>query len=77
MKRAALALTLLSAAASALSSASAVAQEFALKDGDRVVFYGDSITQDGRYGNLVENYVATRFPEWNVTFANAGVVAGL
>jgi lysophospholipase L1-like esterase len=72
MKRAALALTLLSAA-SALLSSSAVAQEFALKDGDRVVFYGDSITQDGRYANIVENYVATRFPEWNVTFVNAGV----
>jgi lysophospholipase L1-like esterase len=46
---------------------------FALRDGDRVVFYGDSITQDGGYARLVEAYVATRFPEWDVRFYNAGV----
>ncbi len=49
------------------------AQGFALQDGDRVVFYGDSITQDGQYARAVELYVATRFPEWTVTFQNAGV----
>lgn len=65
MKRAALVFALL--------SAPALAQEFALRDGDRVVFYGDSITQDGRYSRVVESYVATRFPEWTVTFQNAGV----
>jgi lysophospholipase L1-like esterase len=46
---------------------------FALRDGDRVVFYGDSITQDGGYARLVEEYVGTRFPGWNVSFENAGV----
>jgi lysophospholipase L1-like esterase len=46
---------------------------FALRDGDRVVFYGDSITQDGAYGRLVEEYVRTRFPKWDVRFYNAGV----
>jgi len=46
---------------------------FALRDGDRVVFYGDSITQDGGYARLVEEYVTTRFPGWNVAFENAGV----
>ena len=46
---------------------------FALHDGDRVVFYGDSITQDGGYARLVEEYVTTRFPAWDVTFENAGV----
>jgi lysophospholipase L1-like esterase len=46
---------------------------FALRDGDRVVFYGDSITQDGRYARFVEEYVRTRFPQWNVRFYNAGV----
>jgi len=49
------------------------AQGFALQDGDRVVFYGDSITQDGQYARAVEMYVATRFPEWTVSFQNAGV----
>jgi len=46
---------------------------FALCDGDRVVFYGDSITQDGGYARLVEAYVATRFPRFDVRFYNAGV----
>jgi xylan 1,4-beta-xylosidase len=46
---------------------------FALKDGDRVVFYGDSITQEGGYGRFVEEYVRTRFPRWDVRFYNAGV----
>jgi len=46
---------------------------FALRDGDRVVFYGDSITQEGGYGRLVEEYVRTRFPHWDVRFYNAGV----
>ena len=46
---------------------------FALRDGDRVVFYGDSITQDGGYGRLVEAYVVSRFPTWDVRFYNSGV----
>jgi lysophospholipase L1-like esterase len=49
------------------------ADDFALKDGDRVVFYGDSITQDGTYAELVEWYTATRFPERNITFYYSGV----
>jgi lysophospholipase L1-like esterase len=51
----------------------AAAAGFALRDGDRVVFYGDSITQDGGYCQLVEAYVTTRFPHWDVSFENAGV----
>jgi lysophospholipase L1-like esterase len=46
---------------------------FALREGDRVVFYGDSITQDGAYARFVEEYVRTRFPRWDVRFYNAGV----
>jgi lysophospholipase L1-like esterase len=46
---------------------------FALHDGDRVVFYGDSITQDGGYARFVEEYVRTRHPQWDVRFYNAGV----
>jgi lysophospholipase L1-like esterase len=46
---------------------------FALRDGDRVVFYGDSITQEGGYARFVEEYVRTRFPRWDVRFYNAGV----
>jgi lysophospholipase L1-like esterase len=45
---------------------------FYLHDGDRVVFYGDSITERGFYTSFVEDYVATRFPTWNITFINSG-----
>ena len=74
---AALAVLLLSPARAAVAQAPAstppLAQGFALRDGDRVVFYGDSITQAGGYGDLVEAYVVTRFPSWQVSFENAGV----
>lgn len=46
--------------------------EFYLKDGDRVVFYGDSITEQRLYTTFVETYVVTRWPELNITFVNAG-----
>ncbi|PYP99838.1 MAG: hypothetical protein DMF82_23750 [Acidobacteria bacterium] len=49
------------------------AGEFHLAAGDRVVFYGDSITQDGGYARAVEVYTATRFPDRAVTFWYAGV----
>jgi lysophospholipase L1-like esterase len=48
-------------------------QGFALKDGDHVVFYGDDVTEDGQYARAVEEYVATRFPAWNIDFFYAGV----
>ncbi|HVN20842.1 MAG TPA: SGNH/GDSL hydrolase family protein [Dongiaceae bacterium] len=47
--------------------------EFALKDGDRVVFYGDSITEQRLYTMFVEEFVLTRFPDRKVDFINAGV----
>jgi lysophospholipase L1-like esterase len=49
------------------------APAFALHDGDRVVFYGDSITQDGGYARFVEAYARSRYPSWNLRFFNAGV----
>ena len=33
------------------------------KDGDRVVFFGDSITHGGFYGEYVNLFYATRYPE--------------
>ena len=69
MKRAALLLLLASAPALAAEAPA----PFALRDGDRVVFYGDSITQDGAYARFVEEYVRTRFPRWDIRFHNAGV----
>jgi lysophospholipase L1-like esterase len=49
------------------------AQEFALQDGDRVVFYGDSITAQRLYTRFVEDFVLTRYPALQVSFWNAGV----
>jgi lysophospholipase L1-like esterase len=47
--------------------------DFYLKDGDRVVFYGDSITEQRLYTTYVEEFVLTRFPRMNVTFVHSGV----
>jgi lysophospholipase L1-like esterase len=49
------------------------AQELALHDGDRVVFYGDSITAQRLYTRFVEDFVLTRYPRMHVTFWNAGI----
>ncbi|NQV24313.1 MAG: hypothetical protein HQ518_08075 [Rhodopirellula sp.] len=48
------------------------ADDFALKDGDTVVFLGDSITAARTYGEIIENYTLLRFPERRVRFYNAG-----
>jgi lysophospholipase L1-like esterase len=47
--------------------------EAVLRDGDRVVFLGDSITVLHTYTRLIELAVRLRHPEWSVTFINAGV----
>ena len=46
--------------------------DFALKDRDRVVFYGDSITEQRLYTTYVEHYVLTHYPDRRVTFINTG-----
>lgn len=46
--------------------------DFALKDGDRVVFYGDSITEQRLYTTYVEHFALTRYPERKITFINTG-----
>src|SRR5882724_4191578 len=43
-----------------------------LKKNDRVVFLGDSITEQQLYTNYVESYLATRYPELQLSFFNAG-----
>jgi lysophospholipase L1-like esterase len=50
----------------------AAPESFYLKNGDRVVFYGDSITDQRLYTTFVESYVVTRFPKLNVTFIHSG-----
>ncbi len=53
-------------------SISAEGNDFALKDGDRVVFYGDSITDQRLYTTFTESYVVTRFPNRNIRFVHSG-----
>ena len=65
--------TLLAFCFGAPGLASEPAQAFALHSGDRVVFYGDSITQDGGYASFVEAYCRSRFPTWDLRFYNSGV----
>ena len=48
------------------------AAPFFLKDGDRVVFYGDSITEQKLYTTYIETYCVTRFPKKNFTFVHSG-----
>src|ERR1700744_6283887 len=63
-----------------LSAGGARAQEkpaapgnFAIADGERVVFYGDSITEQRQYTSDIENYILTRFPAYHVEFVQSGV----
>ena len=53
-------------------TAAPIHAEFALKDGDTVVFLGDSITAARTYGKIIENYTLLRFPERKVRFFNMG-----
>jgi lysophospholipase L1-like esterase len=57
----------------AVTHSQSTSSNFALRDGDRVTFYGDSITEQREYTEDVEEFVVTRFPGWKVSFHNAGV----
>jgi lysophospholipase L1-like esterase len=59
--------------ASAQTATSPAISDFAVHDGDRVVLYGDSITDQRLYSTFVEEYVLTRFPAWNVQWTQSGV----
>lgn len=63
---------LLAAALASASGRPIARAAFALRDGDRVVFYGDSITEARHYTSLVETYVVNRFPKLDVTFVHSG-----
>ncbi len=43
-----------------------------LKAGDRVVIYGDSITEQKQYSRFLQQYVYCRYPGLDVRFYNAG-----
>ncbi|MCM1177921.1 MAG: SGNH/GDSL hydrolase family protein [Clostridium sp.] len=66
----------LSAIASALMMLSTVARAQTVEpfaDGDRAVFLGDSITDDGHYHSYIWLYYMTRFPYMDLTVLNSGI----
>jgi lysophospholipase L1-like esterase len=60
-------------ASSPLLFAQSPEKPFYLRDGDTVVFYGDSITEQRFYTQDVDVYTVTRFPHMQIQFFNAGV----
>ena len=52
---------------------SSASKPFFLKDGDRVCFYGDSITEQRFYPAEVQTYMLTRFPHLHVRYIDAAV----
>lgn len=50
-----------------------IVEKIDLKDGDTLVFCGDSITHQCLYTQYVEDFFFTRFPKLHVRFHNAGV----
>jgi|GEM_PF-1262750 len=49
------------------------ASEFLIRDGDRIVFYGDSITAGEWYPVFIETYLLTRYPQWQNDLRVRGV----
>jgi predicted GH43/DUF377 family glycosyl hydrolase/lysophospholipase L1-like esterase len=65
--------SLVSVATAPALGSNVAASDFYLKNGDTVVMYGDSITEQNFYNQYVELYTATRFPAMRVHFFGAGV----
>jgi lysophospholipase L1-like esterase len=65
-------LLLLSVLSFLLSANPGHADDFAIRNGDTVVFLGDSITAARTYSKIIENYTLLRFPERKVRFLNVG-----
>lgn len=56
-----------------LAALPCAAGDFFLKDGDKVVMMGDSITEQHLYASYVEGWALTRFPSWDLKFTNVGI----
>ena len=56
-----------------LAALPCTAADFFLKDGDKVVMIGDSITEQHLHSSYVEAWALTRFPAWDLKFVNSGI----
>ena len=52
---------------------STAAPDFLFKDGDRVMFLGDSITHNGRWQTFIRNFYLTCYPERHISYINSGI----
>ena len=59
--------------AASLGAVQADDKEFFFKPNDRIVFLGDSITEQYQYSTYMELFLTTRYPEGKFTFLNAGI----
>ena len=59
-------------AAPLLPATATAADKFFVHNGDRVVFLGDSITEQRLYTTYLEAYTLSRYPKWKLTFRNVG-----
>ena len=66
-------LCLIASSSASLNAQDLAMQNLAIKDGDTVVFYGDSITALHFYTRFVEEFTLTRYPTLHIRFVNAGV----
>jgi lysophospholipase L1-like esterase len=57
----------------ALGTAACAADEFLLRDGERVLFLGDSISNAGTYIQYIDAYMVTRFPQKRFELINLGL----
>jgi len=55
-----------------LAFAAAPQKPFEFRDGDRVVFFGDTLMEREKDFGYIELMMTLRFPERNVTFRNLG-----
>jgi lysophospholipase L1-like esterase len=69
----AIVLCLIASSSAHLNAQKLSTRNLAIKDGDTVVFYGDSITALHLYTRFVEEFTLTRYPALRVRFINAGV----
>jgi lysophospholipase L1-like esterase len=57
----------------ARTSVFTTAPDFLFKEGDQVMFLGDSITHSGRWQTFIRNFYLTCYPERRISYINSGV----